>query len=311
MNKDNELNKLMVRVDKIMNETSDDKGYADVSIGYHNFEDGKYPASACSDTASDLFNYSKNQLDQGIQLFNTAVSMYGDHDYPIHSDNIIGMTLDSIYNTLNAQLIHLDNELYYRVIPIMCNELSDLYDEKLDDIHGIRIGHMLYTHLLTDIDEKYIPFMLPYSSILSKIAGVDLEHSASLVDQFYFDNDKEFEVKEDNVLKIMDDINTTSLMANEMGLRLYNFIVLNLYISTNEYIKYRTKDFTDKQIEEFYEEAYVIIQNAVITIHDSYLDHLKMVLMSAADKFPYLKEYVKYYRNRMFGDVPDNGKYRF
>lgn len=307
MSTNNELTKLMVKVDKIMNETSDDKGYADVSIGYHNFEDGKYPASACSDTASDLFNYSKNQLDQGIQLFNAAVSMYGDHDYPIHSDNIIGMTLDSIYNTLNAQLIHLDNELYYRVIPIMCNELSDLSDEKLD----IRIGTMLYTHLLTDIDEKYISFVHHCSSILSKISGINLEYSVSLVDQFYFDNDKEFEVKEDNVLKIMDDINTTSLMANEMGLRLYNFIVLNLYISINEYIKYRTRDFTDKQIEEFYEEAYVIIQNAVITIHDSYLDHLKMVLMSAADKFPYLKEYVKYYKNRMYGEVPNDGRYRF
>lgn len=307
MSTNNELTKLMVKVDKIMNETSDDKGYADVSIGYHNFEDGKYPASACSDTASDLFNYSKNQLDQGIQLFNTAVSMYGDHDYPIHSDNIIGMTLDSIYNTLNTQLIHLDNELYYRIIPIMCNELSDLSDEKLD----IRIGTMLYTHLLTDIDEKYISFVPHCFSILSKISAINLECSASLVDQFYFDNDKEFEVKEDNVLKIMDDINTTSLMANEMGLRLYNFIVLNLYISINEYIKYRTRDFTDKQIEEFYEEAYVIIQNAVITIHDSYLDHLKMVLMSAADKFPYLKEYVKYYKNRMYGEVPNNGRYRF
>ena len=310
MNKDNELNKLMVRVDKIIENKKDDKGYADVSIGYHNFEDGKYPASACSDTASDLFNYSKNQLDQGMQMFNTAVTMYGDHDYPIHSDNIIGMTLDSIYNTLNAQLIHLDNELYYRVIPIMCNELSDLSDEKL----SIRIGTMLYTHLLTDIDEKYISFIPSCSSILSKISGINLEYSASLVDQFYFDNDKEFEIKEDNVLKIMDDINTTSLMANEMGLSLYNFIVLNLYISINEYIRYRTNEFTDKQIEDFYDEAYAIIQNTVINIHDSYLDHLKMVLMSASDKFPYLKEYVKYYRNRMFrmfGDVPDNGKHRF
>ena len=112
----------------------------------------------------------------------------------------------------------------------------------------------------------------------------------------------------------MDDINTTSLMANEMGLSLYNFIVLNLYISINEYIRYRTNEFTDKQIEDFYDEAYAIIQNTVINIHDSYLDHLKMVLMSASDKFPYLKEYVKYYRNRMFrmfGDVPDNGKHRF
>ena len=307
MNKNNELNKLMVRVDKIIEDKKDDKGYADVSIGYHNFEDNKYPASACSDTITDLFTYAKNQLDNGIQLFNTAVRMYGDHDYPIHSDNIIGMTLDSIYTTLDAQLIHLDNELYYRVIPIMCNELSDLSDEKL----GIRIGTMLYTHLLTDIDEKYISFISRRSSMLSKISGINLEHSASLVDQFYFDNDKEFEVKEDNVLKIMDDINTTSLMANEMGLRLYNFIVLNLYISTNEYIRYRTNESTDRQIEEFYDEAYIIIQNAVINIHDSYLDHLKMVLMSASDKFPYLKEYVKYYRNRMFGDVPNDGRYRF
>ena len=310
MNKDNELNKLMVRVDKIIENKKDDKGYEDITIGYHIFEDSKYPVSSFSDTTSDIFTLSKNTLDQGMQMFNTAVTMYGDHDYPIHSDNIIGMTLNSIYTTIDTQLIHLDNELYYRVIPIMCNELSDLSDEKL----GIRIGTILYTHLLTDIDEKYIPFIPPYSSILSKIAGVDLEHSASLVDQFYFDNDKEFEVKDDNVLKIMDDINTTSLMADEMGLRLYNFIVLNLYISINEYIKYRIKDFTDKQIEELYEEAYVIIQNAVITIHDSYLDHLKMVLMSASDKFPYLKEYVKYYRNRMFrmfGDVPDNGKHRF
>ena len=307
MNKNNELNKLMVRVDKIIENKKDDNGYEDVTIGYHIFEDSKYPVSSFSDTTSDIFTLSKNTLDQGIQLFNTAVTMYGDHDYPIHSDNIIGMTLNSIYTTIDTQLIHLDNELYYRVIPIMCNELSDLSDEKLD----IRIGTILYTHLLTDIDEKYISFAPNCSSILSKIACVNLEHSASLVDQFYFDNDKEFEVKEDNVLKIMDDINTTSLMTDEMGLRLYNFIVLNLYISINEYIKYRIKDFTDKQIEEFYEKAYVIIQNAVITIHDSYLDHLKMVLMSAADKFPYLKEYVKYYRNRMFGDVPDNGTYRF
>ena len=306
MSKNNELNKLMVRVDKIIEDKKDDQEYADVSIGYHNFKDSKYPMSACVDNVSDIFTLSKNQLNDSIGTFNTAVKMYGDSNDPIYADNIINETLSTIYNTLNAQLVYLNNELYYRTIPIMCNELSDLSDKKLN----LRIRPTLYYHLLTDYDDKLYN-IYAHSSILTRITNIKLENTLMLIDSFYFDNDKEFEIKDNNVLKIMDDISYTSLMANDMSLILYNFIVLNLYRSVNQYTIYRDNEFTDEQLEDFYEEAYVIIQEAVTSIHDSYLDHLRMVLMSASDKFPYLKEYVSYIRGRMFGEITDNGRYSF
>lgn len=296
MSTNNELTKLMVKVDNIINNTNpDEQEYSNGSFGYHNFNDGNYPVAAYTDGAHDIFSLSKNEIYDSVKMFNTALDMFGDRDDCKYSDAIIGTIINSIYNTMDTQLVQLNNELYYRIVPIMCNKLNDLASKRL----GISFT-IICTRLLTEIDESVMFDSWGPVSILSRITGVNLEKSKSMIDQFYFDNDKEFEIDEDNVLRILSDLSVCSSIANYMSLRLYNFITSELYKTTFQYFGYNSKEFTDSVLEDFYKEAYSIIQDAVISIHDSYLDHLKMVLMSTANKFPYISDYVDYHKNRLY-----------